>query len=314
MTIGAAFRLALAGGAALLIAAACGGGEEAPSGSPAPTATAATPAVTATASPSPSPTPLPASQTASPAPQTPAPAVQPTGFPIAPNTRLGVVTGAAGSRILEFRDGPTAESYARLDQPSDDPERANRSGWNCRVHYEYEAIAAVDFYVAVDTPIVATMDGTATLYAISATNSFDYYGVSREPYLGNPDRSRAPLSPFPGPGAGKGVFVRVQNPEFTTEDAHLDLTATASALADGAFYPGSARDTDYSSRFGPLRGYLDAVPIARWQVSRGDVIGYSGDAGYSEGPHLHYTVQRGTGPLLCPTAEAGFDDGGWLLK
>jgi hypothetical protein len=63
-----------------------------------------------------------------------------------------------------------------------------------------------------------------------------------------------------------------------------------------------------------MRGYLDATAVARWPVRRGEVIGYSGDSGYSEGPHLHYTVRRTDGELLCPTTEDGFGDGGWLFR
>jgi hypothetical protein len=45
------------------------------------------------------------------------------------------------------------------------------------------------------------------------------------------------------------------------------------------------------------------------------VIGYTGDAGYSEAPHLHYVItERASGRSLCPTEESGFDDGGWLTR
>ena len=56
-------------------------------------------------------------------------------------------------------------------------------------------------------------------------------------------------------------------------------------------------------------------PHQKWATHCVDIIGYSGDAGYSEGPHLHYRVQRaGSNTLLCPTNEDGFDEGGWLLQ
>lgn len=210
--------------------------------------------------------------------------------------------------------GPLALDYSRDDQPSGDPGRANRSGWNCRVHVEFEGNAAVDWYIPEGTPLVATMDGTATLSVITTSNAFDWYGVDREPYLGDPDRSRAPLSPFPGPGGGKGVYIELANDGFVVEYAHLDIARTLEVVPVDAYLAGFSAGTDYPARFAPMRGFREATPVARWQVRRGDVIGYSGDSGYSEAPHLHYTIRRPGGPLLCPTAEDGFADGGWLFR
>ena len=240
---------------------------------------------------------------------------EPIGFPVAPAQKLGLVVGTAGSRAIQWGAGPEAMAYSRDDQPSDDPERANRSGWDCRVHVEYEGQPAVDWYVPVGTPIRATMAGTATLYVVTVTNAFDYYGVAREPYIGNPDRTRAPLSPFPGPGGGKGVFVRVENEGYVTEYAHLDVARTVAPLPASVFLSGYSPDYDYAGVFAPLRDFRVSTAIAQWTVNSGDVIGFSGDSGYSEAPHLHYTVGRsGDASLLCPTAEAGFADGGWLMK
>jgi murein DD-endopeptidase MepM/ murein hydrolase activator NlpD len=224
------------------------------------------------------------------------------------------VTGEVGDRSIEWETGPTALEYTRDSQRLDDPDAANRSGWNCRVHVEYEGRPAVDWYIPAGTPVFATMDGTATLYAITTANGFDYYDVPREPYLGNPDRQRAGIDPFPGPSGGTGVYVEVDSGLFLTVSAHLDLRATARAVPPGAFYAGYSTNTDFATLFSDISADGGAA-IAQWQVRRGDLIGYSGDAGYSEAPHLHYTVQRsGSNALLCPTAEAGFEDGGWLLK
>lgn len=229
--------------------------------------------------------------------------------------RVGLVVGEVGSRTISFGAGPTAETYTRDAQPSGDPDAANAGGWNCRVHVEYEGQPAVDWYIPPGTPIVSTMDGTATLYAITVTNAFGYWGVDREPYLGNPDRSRASIVPFPGPSGGKGVFVIVENETFETEYAHFDLDASAGVIPQGAFLPGYSPDADWDSLFAAMRGYLDWTPLATWEVQAGDVIGLSGDSGYSEAPHLHYTVAyAGSAANLCPTAEAGFADGGWLLR
>lgn len=299
----------------LAVLSACGDGGQpgsTPTPSPIPTATPTPtpppPTPTATAVPMPTPTP--------PTPPVhPTPTEQPLGFPIDPAMKVGLVVGTAGGRTIRWDAGPEAEAFTRYDQPSDDPERANRSGWNCRVHVEYEGQPAVDWYIPVGTPIVATMDGTATLHVITVTNAFDHYGVDREPYLGNPDRTRATLWPFPGPSGGKGVFVRIENAEFVTDYAHLDLAQTVPVLPLEAFLAGYGPDSDYATLFAPVRDFRASTPIAQWTVKRGDLVGLSGDSGYSEAPHLHYTVRRAGSPsLLCPTGEAGFEDGGWLVK
>ena len=277
---------------------ACGDdGDPGPSASPSPAATAS------------------ATQTATPASTpTPSSAFWLLHFPIDPQTTLGEVIGEIGSRTVSFGDaGPTAHDYALNDQPSDDPAVANRSGWNCRTHFEYEGIAAVDFYIPAGTTVYATTAGKATLYAISVGNDFDRYSVDHEPYLGNPDRASAPLNPFPGPTAGLGAYVVVEGDGFLTEYGHLNLSLSAEIRASDRFLDGFSAETDWDGRFADVPSPLVATPIAEWQVRRGDVVGFSGDAGYSEAPHLHYTIRREGGELLCPTEESGFADGGWLF-
>lgn len=227
-----------------------------------------------------------------------------------------MVVGVVGERRLVFAEGPLALLYSRDDQPSDDPDRANRSGWNARVHVAYEGQPAVDWYLPTGTPILSTLDGTATLLINTVSNPFDVYGLSREPYIGNPDRARAPISPFPGPGGGQGVFVRVQSGSFSVDFAHLELAPTLRVVPEGAWLAGFAPDAEALARgFAPIRDFRIADAVARWEVRRGDVVGFSGDSGYSEGPHLHYAIRRaGSSGLLCPTTEPGFSDAGWLFR
>ena len=292
---------------ALSMATACGGSDRAPTATP-----SASPSSTPTLAPSPPPKP---SATATAAPTAVADASEPRGFPIDPSTRLGLVIGQSPERSVAWGAGRDASSYSRDDQSSDDPERANSSGWDCRVHVEYEGQPAVDWYVPVGTPVRATMDGTATLTVVTVTNAFDYYGVAREPYMGNPDRPRAVVAPFQGVSGGKGVFVRVENGAFVTDYGHLDPALTIAAVGPSAFLVGYGPESDYATLFAPMRDFRVSTPVARWTVKRGDVIGFSGDSGYSDAPHLHYTIRRaGASSLLCPTAEAGFEDGGWLLR
>jgi hypothetical protein len=291
---------------ALLLAlavAACGDDDASPTSTP---THKATPSATATAA---------ATATPAPAPTATYWLIGEVGFPVDPDMPLGVVEGAAGSRTLVFDgDGPTAYDYALNDQPSAGADAANRSGWNCRTHFEYEGLAAVDFYIPAGTRIYSTAGGTATLYAISVLNDFDRYGVDREPYIGNPDRANAPVSPFPGPSGGLGVYVEVEGDSFLTTYGHLDLPQTAEIVRPAAFLADFSAESDWDALFSEVPQPRLPTAIASWPLRRGDVLGYSGDAGYSEAPHLHYTIQRPGGPLLCPTQESGFEDGGWLFR
>ena len=246
---------------------------------------------------------------------TPVQPQQPLGFPIDPATRLGLVTGAVGSRGVRWGEGPVALEYSRDDQPSAESARANRCGWNARTHFEYEGQPAADWYVPAGTPVLATMDGLATLLMNTVSNPFDLYDVSPEPYIGDPDRARAPISPFPGPGGGQGVFMRIENDQFRTDYAHLEVARTVKGVPNDAFLNGYGSSFDYAATFAPLRDFRVATAIASWPVRKGDVIGYTGDTGYSEAPHLHYAIRRaGSNTALCPTAEPGFEDNGWLFR
>ena len=295
---------------ATLTLAACS--TSSPARTPTPAASSTAAAATPTATPSvtlPTPSPVPTVT------ETPAPSLGPAGFPLDPKLYADRVAGKVGSRRIEAGAGPTLLDYSLRQQAADDPAQANESGWDCRVHVEYESAPAVDWYVQPGELVRATMDGVATLTINTTVNAFDYYSVSREPYIGNPDRARAPVSPFPGPGGGMGVYVSVTNGEFRTDYGHFQLAPTIAGVPDGAFIGGYARATDYAATFAVPRSAGIGDTIATWPVRRGDVIGFTGDTGYSEAPHLHYQITRlSDGARLCPTNEPGFDDAGWLFR
>ena len=267
--------------------------------SPPVTVASATIAV-ATSVPSPPPTAKPEST------PSPANADVPRGFPLPPDLPADLVRGDTGARVIAPRAGATVREVAERVQHLSDPVAANASGWNCAVHAEYEGTPAIDWYVQPGTPVYATMDGTATLFVNTLANAFDYYAADREPYIGNPDRTRAPRSPFPGPGGGMGVYVSVTSAAYRTDYGHLLVAPTLGVVPSGAFANGFSAQYGYSSAYTVPRDFRVADVVAAWDVRRGDVVGYTGDSGYSEAPHLHYQItRRSDGARLCP------GDGGW---
>ncbi|MBI5289626.1 MAG: hypothetical protein HY873_11705 [Chloroflexi bacterium] len=239
----------------------------------------------------------------------------PVGLPLDPDSVTDRVTGPVGLRVVSSGAGATVRETSERLHISDDQEKANAGGWDCRVHVEYEGRPAVDWYVAPGLPVNATMDGDATLVLNTVANAFDYHGVPREPYLGSPDRARAPVSPFPGPGGGMGLYVSITNGRYRIDLGHLSLDATIANLPATAFAPGYSHATDYASLFAIPRGIAEGDIIATWPVRRGDVVGFTGDTGYSEAPHLHYAITRiADAAPLCPTRESRFEDNGWLLR
>jgi hypothetical protein len=293
---------------AAAVAACRSGGPASPSPEPPPAETAARS----------TPAPPPATPSTAPAPEPTSTAGAgpslPVGFPLDPALRTDMVVGTYGARQVLVGQGPPAREVSADLQASGDRERANGSGWDCRTHVEYEGAPAVDWYVQPGAAVRATMDGDVLIIINTVANAFEYYGVPRDPYLGDPDRSRAPLSPFPGPGGGMGVYASVINDRYRTDYGHLDLDRTIANVPDGAFAAGFSRGDDYRARFAVPQPVTSGSIVAQWRVRRGDVIGFTGDSGYSEAPHLHYQVtDRASGAKRCPTREPGFAAGGWLF-
>jgi murein DD-endopeptidase MepM/ murein hydrolase activator NlpD len=82
-----------------------------------------------------------------------------------------------------------------------------------------------------------------------------------------------------------------------------------------AYLAGFGAEAAYETAFAEVRDFRIATAVASWEVQSGDLIGYTGDSGYSEAPHLHYAIRpAGGGNAYCPTAEQGFGDGGWLFR
>lgn len=242
--------------------------------------------------------------------------IGPVGFPVDPTLRpLHVSYTTQGPRLLPpAADGPTVLDVAKsiYPRPNNDA-AANEFGWDCRTHAQYEDYPAVDWYLPLGTPLIATMDATATLYVIFPQNSFQYYGLDANTYLGLPNPS-LPKYPFSGESGGMGVFISLSDGVLQAEYGHTDPQRTIANVPENAFQAPYSRAFNYAARFAKPLGPNAGTAVARWSVKRGDVIGFVGNSGYSDVPHLHYqiiTPDRGT--KYCPSGE-DLPYSGWLFK
>ncbi len=82
---------------------------------------------------------------------------------------------------------------------------------------------------------------------------------------------------------------------------HAPLTGTVRAtgntdIVPGCYSWGKWTLVDHSNGLSTLYAHQDVISVTPGQkVSTGDVIGYSGNTGYSTGPHLHFTVYAKAG-------------------
>lgn len=82
---------------------------------------------------------------------------------------------------------------------------------------------------------------------------------------------------------------------------HAPLTGTVRAtgntdLVPGCYSWGKWTLIDHANGLSTLYAHQDVISVTAGQkVSTGDVIGYSGNTGYSTGPHLHFTVYAKSG-------------------
>ena len=282
----------------LLLAAACSGDDVRETVG----VTVSQPPNLATATPTPTPTPAPSAD-------------EPVGFPVQPTLRPLQVLDTPQGRVVAppSPTGPTVLEVARDYQtrPANDGE-ANRYGWNCRVHDKHEGGPGVDWYLPAGTPVVATMRGQAELYVVSISNAFEYYGVDPRLTLGLPSPTM-PLYPLPGPGGGMGIFVSVLNGDLRAEYGHLDLDRTLALVPERAFIAPFSKSFNYDARFSRPIPHDQVTLVATWQVEEGAVVGYVGNTGYSDVPHLHYqVVTRDRKTKFCPTREP-LPSSGWLF-
>lgn len=89
-------------------------------------------------------------------------------------------------------------------------------------------------------------------------------------------------------------------------DIKVPVGTPIKAVADGTVYYAGDNDPNGYGRYVIITHYLNKKPItseyghlSEWIVSKnqkviqGQVIGYSGNTGHSDGPHCHLTIREG---------------------
>lgn len=113
----------------------------------------------------------------------------------------------------------------------------------------------------------------------------------------------------PGIYAGRAYHPGVDfgTPRGTKIFAPADGTVRATGNTDafpGCYSWGKWTLVDHSNGLATLYAHQDVISVVPGQaVKRGEVIGYSGNTGYSTGPHLHFTVYAKAGVSVRKFSE-----------
>ncbi len=116
-------------------------------------------------------------------------------------------------------------------------------------------------------------------------------------YFGGTEFAARNASVYGGRAYHPGVDFGV--PRGTQISAPLSGTVRATGNTDivpGCYSWGKWTLLDHANGLSTLYAHQDVISVTPGQkVSTGEVIGYSGNTGYSTGPHLHFTVYASTG-------------------
>jgi len=131
----------------------------------------------------------------------------------------------------------------------------------------------------------------------TAVFSWPLQNVIITQYFGGTEFAARNASVYGGRAYHPGVDFGV--PRGTAIYAPLTGTVRATGNTDivpGCYSWGKWTLIDHSNGLSTLYAHQDVISVTPGQkVSTGDVIGYSGNTGYSTGPHLHFTVYAKAG-------------------
>lgn len=95
-----------------------------------------------------------------------------------------------------------------------------------------------------------------------------------------------------GANGHNGIDLRapVGTPIYAAEDGAIKSTGNSDKACPGGSY-GNWIVIDHPTRLATLYAHLSLIRVSPGEeVKKGELVGYSGDTGYTRGPHLHFTV------------------------
>ena len=136
------------------------------------------------------------------------------------------------------------------------------------------------------------LDPTTIPTAGTAVFTWPVKNVVITQYFGGTEFAKRNAGVYGGRAYHPGVDFGV--PRGTAIYAPLSGTVRATGNTDavpGCYSWGKWTLIDHANGLSTLYAHQDTIAVTPGQrVSTGDVIGYSGNTGYSTGPHLHFTV------------------------
>lgn len=139
----------------------------------------------------------------------------------------------------------------------------------------------------------------------SGVLSWPLASVSITQYFGNTDFSRQNSAVYNGHGHN-GIDLRasVGTAVMSAADGTVTGTGNTDLGCPGGSY-GNWVLIDHGNGLSTLYGHLSLIKVGAGQkLNRGDLIGYSGNTGYSTGPHLHFTVYATEGVKITQLIHA----------
>ena len=105
----------------------------------------------------------------------------------------------------------------------------------------------------------------------------------------------------------------VGTPILSAENGIVKGTGNSDIQCPGGSY-GKWVLVEHPNKLSTLYAHLSFIKVSTGQeVKRGEVVGYSGDTGYTTGPHLHFTVYDARTVQIKPSRVCGLlPYGGYL--